>query len=536
MSAKGRLEAAERSVVALGGRIGRVLQIIDGFQAEVPASALPGLARADGVAGVSADYRLRPQAASYDPTADTGSAYNLARITGAVNYWKAGYTGAGVGVALVDSGVSPVDGLADPLRILDGPDLSFESQAANLAHLDTFGHGTHMAGIIGGRAAAAQPGTFASDKTNFLGMAPDSTILSVKVADAQGATDVSQVIAAIDWVVQHRDDPGLNIRVLNLSYGTDSAQSYTVDPLAYAAEQAWKAGIFVVAAVGNAGYRDIKTSSMTNPAYDPNIMAVGAADPRGTVPTKDDFVSSFSSTGNAGRRPDLVAPGAHIVSLRDPGSAIDQAHSATGEVTTGLFRGSGTSQATAVVSGAAALIIQQRPAITPGQLKALLVSTATPLKGMLREQQGAGELNLAKVSGAKTPAPAAAAPPSTGTGSLDLARGTSHLTADGVTLAGEQDIFGAPFDAAAIAQAEATGTSWTDGTWNGSKWSGDGWSGSKWCGTDWTGSKWSGSDWSSVTWSSNTWDGSKWSSDAWTDAGWTGSEWTVDVWAGFSWS
>src|SRR5438045_846718 len=174
-----------------------------------------------------------------------GSMYNVDRITGATTYWSHGYTGQGVDVALIDSGVAPVNGLTAPGKVVAGPDLSFESQASNLQYLDTFGHGTHLAGIIAGRSDAAVPGSYLTDTTDFLGIAPDARIVSIKVADSHGAADVSQVIAAIDWVVQHRTDNGMNIRVLNLSYGTRTSQGYTIDPLAFAAEQAWKAGVVV---------------------------------------------------------------------------------------------------------------------------------------------------------------------------------------------------------------------------------------------------------------------------------------------------
>src|SRR6185436_9803836 len=173
---------------------------------------------------------------------------------------------------------------------------------------DSYGHGTFMAGLI-----AAQG--------DYRGIAPGARILSLKVAAADGGTDVSQVIAAIDWVVQHRTDNGMNIRVLNLSYGTDSSQSYLIDPLAFAVEQAWKAGIFVVTATGNAGYA-FKTGTLTNPANDPKIFAVGSSDSMGTAAQGDDIVAAYSSTGSNGRTPDVVAPGAHIVSLRVPGSYI----------------------------------------------------------------------------------------------------------------------------------------------------------------------------------------------------------------------
>ncbi len=361
-----------------------------------------------------------------------------------------------------------------------------------------------MAGIIAGRANAADSSSYVGDTTNFLGMAPDATIINVKVGDSEGATDVSQVIAAIDWVVQHRNDAGLNIRVLNISYGTDSDQPYDVDPLAYAAEQAVRAGIVVVAATGNAGFS--KAGTLVNPAYDPFTLAVGATDSNGTLSTNDDFVAPFSSVGPVSsggmkaRSPDLVAPGAHIMSLRAPGSYADLNYP-EGYVNSALFRGSGTSQAASVVSGAAALILQQRPTITPDELKKLLMNSATSLKGASRASEGNGELNLANALNRQTPHWSVPSPPSTGLGSLELSRGSLHVANGGVVLEGEKDIFGKPFNSATMALLEATGSSWSAGIWNGSSWSGSSWSGSSWSGSSWSASSWSGSSWSGSSWS-----------------------------------
>ena len=223
-------------------------------------------------------------AAGYDPASDVNSMASTTDYTGAQAWWAAGYTGKGVDVALIDSGVSPVEGLNAPGKVIHGPDLSLESQASNLTNLDTFGHGTFMAGLIAGRDAA------------YRGMAPDARIVSIKVATADGGTDVSQVIAAIDWVVQHRNDNGMNIRVLNLSYGTNSSQWYGVDPLAFAVEQAWDAGIVVVAAAGNSGYQGKGSSpALANPAFDKRIIAVGASDSMGTATLADDTMPDFSA-------------------------------------------------------------------------------------------------------------------------------------------------------------------------------------------------------------------------------------------------
>ncbi len=183
-------------------------------------------------------------------------------------------------VALIDTGIAPVPGLTGPGKVINGPDLSFESQDPSRRYVDNNGHGTHMAGIIAasdvwGSSRAVDAGPAAIE-----GVAPGARLVNVKVGDGNGVTDVSQVLAAIDWVVQHAHDPngapgGLNIRVLNLSYGTDSPQSATIDPLAHAAEVAWRSGIVVVAAAGNDGST---TGRLADPAIDPYLIAVGAAD------------------------------------------------------------------------------------------------------------------------------------------------------------------------------------------------------------------------------------------------------------------
>ncbi|MEX0709683.1 MAG: S8 family serine peptidase, partial [Chloroflexota bacterium] len=397
-------------------------------------------------------------------------------------------------------------------KVIHGPDLSLESQDDNLRHLDTNGHGTFMAGIIAGRGSGAVSGSYAGDTTNFLGVAPDARIVSLKVGVADGGVDVSQVIAAIDWVVQHRNDNGMNIRVLNLAYGTDSDQSYLVDPLSFAVEQAWKAGIFVVVASGNEGYV-FKTGTLTNPAYDPKIFAVGASDSMGTAAMGDDVVASFSSTGSGPRPVDVVAPGAHLVSLRVPGSYIDQVYGATGYVSDELFRGSGTSEAAAFVSGAAALAIQQRPFLSPDSLKKLFLSSGKGLSGFSARKQGQGEVDMLKMLGSNTiiaPKQWSTIDWSTGVGSLEGARGTDHLTRDGVVLQGEMDIFGHHFDSRAMALLEAAQASWTGGEWNGNSWSGNSWSGNSWSGNSWSGNSWSGNSWSGNSWSGNSWSGAGW--------------------------
>ncbi|MDH3500421.1 MAG: S8 family serine peptidase, partial [Acidimicrobiia bacterium] len=183
-------------------------------------------------------------------------------------------TGDGVQIALIDTGVVDVPGLRTS-NVMIGPDFSFEDQAKALRGRDGNGHGTHLAGIMVGTDAAWKVGDTTRTPDRNLGIAPDAELVSIKVAAANGAVDVTQVIAAINWVIEHKDDQGMNIRVLALAYGTDSSQPYLVSPLAYAVERAWHAGIVVVVAAGNEGRSDWM---LKNPATDPYVIAVGSVE------------------------------------------------------------------------------------------------------------------------------------------------------------------------------------------------------------------------------------------------------------------
>jgi len=522
----GARAALEGAVLRLGGELGREIDIIHGFVARLPAPALDRLQLAPGVRSVTVNQRMdlldRPGDGLED---DSGSPTAVRRAINADHLLEKGITGRGIDVALIDSGVVPVAGLNGDDKVVDGPDLSFESSAENLRYLDTYGHGTHMAGIIAGSGEG------------YEGIAPDSRLVSVKVASATGATDVSQVLAAIDWVVQHRSDGGLNIRVLNLSFGTDGTQPYTIDPLSHAAEVAWRRGIVVVAAAGNAGYGSDK---LNNPAYDPYLLAVGALDGRGTRRSIDDVVPEWSSRGDGVRNPDLVAPGTSIVSLRNPGSEVDLTYP-EGRVGERFFRGSGTSQAAAVVSGAAALLLDKRPGLSPDQVKELFTSTASHLRNADPVAQGAGALDLKAAAAARTPSATQEHVPSEGTGSLEAARGSAHVEMDGDALSGEQDIFGEPWDGTTWARNSWSKTSWSGGLWNSEVWAGDSWtrnswSRNSWSGVVWTRNSWSRNSWSDTYWSRNSWSGSQWEGDVWARNSWSADSWNRNSWSRNSWS
>jgi serine protease AprX len=358
--------------------------------------------------------------------------------------------------------------------------------------------------------------------------------VNVKVGDAEGANDVSQVVAAIDWVVAHRNDRNLHIRVLNLSWGTVSGQSLSVDPIAYAAENAWRHGIVVVAAAGNDGE---STSELANPAGSPVVVAVGASDPNGTLGPSDDVVPSWAEHGTAQRPVDVVAPGVHVAGLRVPGSLVDVEYpdAVVGER---FVRGSGTSQAAAVVSGVAALLVDKYPNATPDQIKALLRSGADSF-GARTPFRGRGRVSAAHA----VVLPSAASTPigSDGSGSIEASRGGMHVADEGVELVGERDIFGAPWDATSWAASVADDSAWDGGSWRGALWAGADWlTWGRWAGVKWDRPSWAGGSWSEpsgdLTWDGSRWTGSRWTGSRWTGSRWTGSRWTGSRWTGSRWT
>jgi serine protease AprX len=474
-------------------------------------------------------------------TTDKGSLYNIANVVGALDAYRMGLTGKGIGVALIDTGVTQVPGL-DTGNVVNGPDLSFDSQDPSTAYVDGFGHGTHLASIIAGRDAAGTPQSY-TDPTRFNGIAPDAKLVNVKVGASNGDVDVTQVIAGIDWVVQHAKDNAMNVRVINLAYGTDSVQSSMVDPLAYAVENAWKNGIVVVVSGGNEGDT---THNLANPASDPHVLAVGAMNSAGTVSTADDSVPSWSTDGTAQRHVDLTAPGVSVLGLRSPGGTADR-QNPSARVGTRFMRGSGTSQAAAVVSGEAALLLQAKPDLTPDQVKQVLTGSANGLNNVSSLMEGSGTTDLRKALTAVPKTVVDPAPWGTGTGSLEQSRGNFHVIVDDAstgetTLQGEVDVFGQAWDAATWAKLSKDRKSWHDGSWRGAALAGRNWQdvgqGRKaWPTTVWsgTGTSTSAGDWSARMWRDGTWSARMWRDSEWSARMWRDANWSARMWRGAGW-
>ena len=400
-----------------------------------------------------------------------GSMYQVVDQVGARNLWDQGITGAGVNVAVIDTGVAAVPELGAEGKLVAAVDLSSEQADPSSAYLDSFGHGTHVAGIIAGRQVDADPALAADHPEWFLGVAPDAGIVSVKVAGRDGVVSLASMITGIDWVVDHAEE--LDIRVVNLAFNGDSGESYLGDPLAAAVERAWNAGIVVVTAAGNSG---ADAAGLGSPATDPYVIAVGGleATPNGVV------TATWASSGDGVRNPDLAAPGAHIESLRAPGSYADQEHP-EGYVDDQRFLASGSSQSAAVTAGAVALLLEARPNLTPDDVKQLLTVSATPVAAGDPAITGSGALDVAAASLADP---------------VDSDQNWTPATAD-VALPTTPGVMQVHLD--------PSGSSWMGSSWMGSSWMGSSWMGSSWMGSSWMGSSWMGSSWMGSSWMGSAW-------------------------------
>jgi serine protease AprX len=477
--------APEEAVRRLGGQVTRALPIVGGFAATVPATVAGGLARLPGVRAVTPDGKLRVQGA-----ADASSIRSVyPKVVKADSAWQRGITGRGVTVAVLDTGVASVPDLAGRLvqvrNDLTGQVTPCKNLSGELDCNDRYGHGTFIAGLVAGNGA--------SSGGKWKGVAPEASILSVKAAGADGAADVSNILAAIQWVVSFKDR--YNIRVLNLSLGTDSKQDWKVDPLNYAVERAWAAGMTVVVAASNQGPA---AGTITKPADDPWVITAGATDDRGTAGVSDDQLPDFSGRGPTAHglaKPDVAAPGAHVISLRAPGSTIDTKFPSYVD---GSYRqGSGTSMAAGVVSGVAALVLQANPGFTPDRVKHVLKATARDAASDDPMAVGSGLVDAAAAFSPPAGVANQGLARSNGQGSLALSRGSVQLKTDNLLGSVLGPVLGATLTAQLLLWNPGgySGASWVPSDWYVSTWDVYRWYRVQWYGNDWPGYKWHGSSW-----------------------------------------
>ena len=450
------------TVTELGGTITQDLYIINAFTAELPATKVAALGAADGVHWVSLDAPV-VSSGSCKECIDTGSLLSVyPQAIGATQLWnQSNYLqGQGIGVAIVDSGIAfhgdlgvNANGKGNSRIIVSQ---KFNSNANSAT--DQYGHGTHIAGIIGGNGAQS--------KGMQIGIAPKVNLISVKVSDDKGMGSTADVIAGLQWILENKDT--YNIRVVNLSINSAVQESYHVSPLNAAVEILWFNGIVVVVSAGNNGIGD--NGILYPPANDPFVITVGAVDDKGTVDRADDVLASYSAYGITQEglaKPEIVAPGSNIISLMaSNGAELVKGHPdhkvdgfAGGK--NYYFRMSGTSMSTGVVSGAVALLLQDEPGLNPDQVKYRLMATAAPFAGPM--------------------------PGSTGAGYLDI-----YAAVNGNTTA-----------------TANTGTAASQLLWSGSDpitWGSVNWASVNWASVNWASVNWASVNWASVNWASVNWD------------------------------
>ncbi|HEY3021558.1 MAG TPA: S8 family peptidase [Solirubrobacteraceae bacterium] len=515
-------------VEAAGGRVTRRLELIHAVVARMPAAAAARLAQRPAVRAVSLNAKVE-STGTVDPL-KIKTSYN--QSIRAEKAWSAGYTGKGVGVAVIDTGIAGdlpdfrVSQTDTHSRVIATAVVNPAAQNAS----DTFGHGTHIAGLIAGNGTDRD----AADPLNgqYAGVAPDANLIAVKTDDGHGNATVADVIDGLQFVVDFKST--YNIRVVNLSLRSADAQSYKTDPLDAAVEQAWFAGIVVVAAAGNEGNNAGAVSYA--PANDPYVITVGGVDDKGTKGISDDTLATWSSRGTTQdgfSKPDVVAPGAHLVSTLAPGA--DYASLCTGCVTDGqYFRVGGTSMAAGVVSGEVADLVQAFPGYTPNQLKALVVKRTravapdTTTTDVLVDATGTPLLSssttTATVSGAEIALDKALANPTTESANAGL---TPNQLIDPATLA-----------------IDFTRASWSRASWSDAidplraSWSRASWSRASWSRASWSATPQSCSDFERASWSRASWSDAdiQWAKDQCVAMDPTRASWSRASWSRASWS
>jgi serine protease AprX len=464
--------AVKAQVRSYGGRVTGDLPIINGFAAKLSDGAAASLQRFDGVREVTRNAAIKPQGVN---VAELKTAYPSS--VDAIEAWNkpdANVTGKNVGVAVIDTGI------AGQMKDFEekGPSKNSRVVASVVTNpyatnaKDTYGHGTHVAGIIAGNGTERTNGDLLRNK--YIGVAPEADLVSVKVSDDLGNATVLDVIYGLQWVVDFKGQ--YNIRVVNLSLESTTPNSYKTDPLDAAVESAWLKGLVVVAAAGNRG-TDADAVQYA-PGNDPYVISVGALDDQMSQADGDDSRATWSSRGitqDGFSKPEIHAPGARIVSTLAPGSAFASL-CPTCIVDLEMIRAGGTSMAAPMVSGAAALLLQKYPNLTPNQVKGVLLASS-------------------RLVNSRFPA-------------VDVYSAIKSVAAGSVPVA-NQGLTPNPLVSGTTGDIDYTRSSWSRSSWStadsslGLDFTRSSWSRSSWSSTDSSGVETSRSSWSRSSWSTS---------------------------------
>jgi serine protease AprX len=488
------------AVLDVGGTVLTRFHLINAVDALIPTALEPVLAALPGIT-VTPDVSVSVQAAPESTGPHTPSDAFLQQ-TGASQLAASGDTGQGVTVAVLDTGIDNLPDFSG--RLVGGVDLT----GGNNPYQDSYGHGTFVAGLIAGDGA--------SSDGQYSGEAPGASLVSIKVAGANGTTHLGTLILGLQWAVDHESQYG--IRVLNMSLGFQPAESTVINPLDRAVEAAWNSGIAVVTSAGNAGPFN---GTILSPGDDPLVITVGALDDMASPSVSGDEMTDFSSVGPTSPdglvKPDLVTSGRSVVSLAAPGSTIYDNYPSA-RIGSANFVGSGTSFSAAITSGAAALVLADNLGLGPDQIKARLLGTTNPGPVGNPFVDGHGALN----------AYAAAT-----SGPMNLSQSTAGLlpTLLGITVpllpASVVNTWNTSlWSGAPWGQIPSGGWTWSGWAWNGADWNGWTWTGRAWNEGDWNGAAWNGEDWTGRAWNDSRWNGSAWDGTAWNGSSWNSSAWS----------
>ena len=461
---------AQVALASVAGRaqtdIGRRFQVIPAVSATVSGSEIVGLASSDDVVAVTPDAPVQLTEENSQKWVDAVQAHW---------YWGSSARKSAMGlmptIAVVDSGIDTSRFGDFGGRVLTNVDLT-SGDGVNSAG-DGRGHGTMVASLAAG------------DGEKRTGANPDARLVSLDVIDDTGTGRTSDLIAAVDWILQNRY--AYNIRVVNFSLQAATPSSFMFDPLSIAVERLWLNGIVVVAAAGNYANNGAASGVLYAPASDPFVITVGAVDTHGDGDIKNDVAAPWSAWGytrDGFLKPEISAPGRHMIGAIPNRSTLaaggGQDPKLLGQ---GYLELSGTSFAAPVVSGAAAALLGIHPNWTPDQVKGALMVSANGLKSAAFGSVGVGELDLkAATSITNPPNPNAA---------LDVFLAWTPT--------------GPTFDSAGWTRIAKTNASWSSAFWNSASWSSASWSSASWTSASWTSAAWTSASWTSASWSSASW-------------------------------
>ncbi|MEA2645458.1 MAG: serine protease AprX [Chloroflexota bacterium] len=491
--------ALQAFVQQRGGHIDQGFKVLHGFVATVPPEAARALNHDDRVSRLSINAPVRLLGSAVNP-ANLANRYDVMNHTPAA--WRNGLDGSEVQVAVLDSGVYPHDDLTLKSPFVPGNGgnrlLAMTTNPRATDAIDHVGHGTHVAGIIAGNGY--------DSNGQYIGEAPNSLVVSVKVSDDQGNLTEADVITGLEWVYV-ANQKGFTIRVVNLSLASTVAQGYNQSSLDAMVEKLWFSGVVVVAASGNGNGAGGVTYA---PGNDPYVITVGSIEDNFQLGLAGALMApwaTYGKTQDGFAKPEVVADGSHVVSLLAPGSSAAADH--PGSIVAGSYlRMGGTSMAAPVVAGLAALAIQANPKVDNDRLKSNLVRSSRPFSLV-----------------AYTPA-------------LGLFGGFADaavLTSSSKTNV-NRDLKPSAFFHPDTNEVYAGGTWWADATWPDASWNSTSWNSTSWNSTSWNSTSWNGTDFSSTSWNSTSWNSTSWNSTSWNSTSWNSTSWNSTSWNSTSWS